>query len=255
MGGRAAGFDGIEPVAPRRVSDQVADQIRLLITRERLAEGERLPPERDLAERFAVSRPMVSQALRMLSLMGLVEIRQGSGAYVLRRPQGMVSASVGLMLDLDHGSLDDLAELRLWLETLGATHATSREPVLSPDEAAGLDGALQRLAGATGSVAAWIAADTVFHATVVRAAGNAYLTALYEGVHTAVLSREYSHWVRTETEPAWLASPASVLLDLHRNIYDAVATGDAEAARTSVLRHHEVMLEHLAVARQVDTPG
>src|SRR5215469_16394558 len=193
MGGRprAADLAGLQPVSPRRVSDQVADQIRLLITRERLGEGERLPAERDLAERFGVSRPMVSQALRMLSLMGLVEIRQGSGAYVLRRPQEMVTASVGLMLDLDAGSLDDLAELRLWLETLGAVHA-------------------------------------------------------------AVLSREYEHWVRTETEPAWLAGPgSSVLLDLHRGIYDAVAGGDAEAARAAVLRHHEVMLEHLMVARRM----
>jgi GntR family transcriptional regulator, transcriptional repressor for pyruvate dehydrogenase complex len=244
---RAADLAGIQPVTPRRVSDQVADQIRLLITRERLAEGERLPPERDLAERFGVSRPMVSQALRMLSLMGLVEIRQGSGAYVLRRPQGMVTASVGLMLDLDHGPLDDLADLRLWLETLGAVHATGRDLAV---QQADLHAALHRLTGATGSVAAWIAADTVFHANVVRAAGNAYLTALYEGVHTAVLSREYEHWVRTETEPAWLASPgSSVLLDLHQAIYDAVAGGDADAARTAVLRHHEVMLEHLAVAR------
>ena len=245
MGGRrrAADLAGIRPVSPRRVSDQVADQIRLLITQERLAEGERLPAERDLAERFGVSRPMVSQALRMLSLMGLVEIRQGSGAYVLRRPQGMVTASVGLMLDLDHGPLDDLAELRLWLETLGAVHATG--------DTAELRAALRRLAGATGSVAAWIAADTVFHANVVRAAGNAYLTAVYEGVHTAVLSREYEHWVRTETEPAWLAGPGSgVLLDLHQAIYDAVAGGEAEAARTAVLRHHEVMLEHLMVARR-----
>ncbi len=246
MGGRprAADLAGLQPVSPRRVSDQVADQIRLLIARERLGEGERLPAERDLAERFGVSRPMISQALRMLSLMGLVEIRQGSGAYVLRRPQDMVTASVGLMLDLDHGSLDDLAELRLWLETLGAVHAVG-EP------AAELDGALHRLAGATGSVAAWIAADTVFHANVVRAAGNAYLTALYEGVHTAVLSREYEHWVRTETEPAWLAGPgSSVLLDLHQAIYDAVAGADTEAARAAVLRHHEVMLEHLMVARR-----
>jgi GntR family transcriptional repressor for pyruvate dehydrogenase complex len=249
--GRAADLAGIQPVSPRRVSDQVADQIRLLITRERLAEGERLPPERDLAERFGVSRPMVSQALRMLSLMGLVEIRQGSGAYVLRRPQGMVTASVGLMLDLDHGPLDDLADLRLWLETLGAVHATGRAPAPAAAEGAELHAALRRLAGSTGSVAAWIAADTVFHANVVRAAGNAYLTAMYEGVHTAVLSREYERWVRTETEPAWLTGPgASVLLDLHQAIYDAVAGGDADAARTAVLRHHEVMLEHLAVARR-----
>src|SRR5215831_19008595 len=242
MGGRvrAAGFAGIEPITPRRVSDQVADQIRLLITRERLAEGERLPPERDLAELFGVNRPMVSQALRMLSLMGLVDIRQGSGAYVLRRPQAMVAASVSLMLDLDQGPLDDLAELRLWLETLGAVHAAQRA------EPAGLSGSLLRLAEATGSAAAWIAADTVFHANVVRAAGNAYLTALYEGVHTAVLSQEHELWVRTETEPGWLAGPrASVLLEIHRAIFDAVAAGDAWAAQGAVLRHHEVMLEHL----------
>jgi GntR family transcriptional regulator, transcriptional repressor for pyruvate dehydrogenase complex len=248
MGGRprAADLAGIQPVSPRRVSDQVAGQIRLLITRERLAEGERLPAERDLAERFGVSRPMISQALRMLSLMGLVEIRPGSGAYVLRRPQDMVTASVGLMLDLDHGPLDDLAELRLWLETLGAVHARR--------DTAELRAALRRLAGATGSVAAWIAADTVFHANVVRAAGNAYLTAVYEGVHTAVLSREYEHWVRTETEPAWLAPHAAPLLDLHRAIYDAVAAADPEAASAAVLRHHQVMLEHLRAAQGVPAP-
>jgi GntR family transcriptional regulator, transcriptional repressor for pyruvate dehydrogenase complex len=115
-------------------------------------------------------------------------------------------------------------------------------------ETAGLRDALQRLAGATGSASAWIAADTVFHAMAVQAAGNTYLTALYEGVHTAVLAREYDHWVQTETEPTWLAPPAVPLLDLHRAIYDAVAVGDAEAARDAVLRHHQVMLEHLAAA-------
>ncbi len=237
---RAAGLAGIQPVSSRRVSEQVADQIRILITGERLAEGDRLPPERDLAERFGVSRPMISQALRMLSLMGLVEIRQGSGAYVLRRPQHMVTASVGLMLDLDQGPLADLAELRLWLETLGAVHAAER------GAPAGLSGSLQRLAGATGSAATWIAADTVFHADVVRGAGNAYLTAMYEGVHTAVLSQEHELWVRTEAEPGWLTGPGkSVLLNIHQAIYDAVAAGDAGRAQAAVRRHHEVMLDHL----------
>jgi GntR family transcriptional repressor for pyruvate dehydrogenase complex len=245
----AAELAGIRPVSSRRVSEQVADQIRGLITRDRLAEGDRLPPERDLAERFGVSRPMISQALRMLSLMGLVEIRQGSGAYVLRRPQDMVAASVSLMLDLDQGPLDDLAELRLWLETLGAAHAAQRA------EPADLSSSLRRLAEATGSAAAWIAADTVFHANVVRAAGNAYLTALYEGVHTAVLSQEHELWVRTEAEPGWLAGPGrSVLLDIHQAIYDAVAAGDAGRAQTAVLRHHEVMLEHLGRRPEAGRP-
>lgn len=251
---QAADLPGIQPVSLTRVSDEVAEQIRRLIVSEQLAEGARLPAERDLAERFGVSRPMVSQALRMLSLMGLVEIRRGSGAYVLRRPQAMVTASVGLLVDL-HGSIDDLAELRLWLETLGVVHAAQQRPPARATR--DIRDALQRLAGSTGSASAWIAADTVFHATAVRSAGNTYLTAMYEGVHTAVLAYEYEHWVRTETEPVWLSpSGAPVLLDLHQAIYDAVAAGDAGAARLAVERHHDVMLEHLAIAQgQPRTPS
>jgi GntR family transcriptional repressor for pyruvate dehydrogenase complex len=65
-------------------------------------------------------------------------------------------------------------------------------------------------------------------------------------VHTAVLSREHDLWVRTEAEPGWLAGPGrSVLLGIHQAIYEAVAAGDAAAAQTAILRHHEVMLEHL----------
>jgi GntR family transcriptional regulator, transcriptional repressor for pyruvate dehydrogenase complex len=245
--GQAADLPGIQPVSLPRVSDEVAEQIRRLIVSEQLAEGARLPAERDLADRFGVSRPMVSQALRMLSLMGLVEIRRGSGAYILRRPQAMVTASVGLLLDL-HGSVGELAELRLWLETLGVVHAAQRQP--ASGETASLRDALRRLAASTGSAAAWIAADTVFHATAVGAAGNTYLTSMYEGVHAAVLSHEYEHWVRTETEPAWLVpSSAPALVDLHQAIHDAIAAGDKEAARASVLCHHQVMLEHLAAAQ------
>ncbi len=241
--------DLFHPVPVTRVSDEVAEQIRRLIVTEQLAEGARLPAERDLADRFGVSRPMVSQALRMLALMGLVNIRRGSGVYVLRRPQDMVAASVSLLLDL-HGSVGELAQLRLWLETLGVTQAAARQKP-ARQEPASIAAALGRLAGATASAPAWIAADTLFHAAAVAAAGNTYLTAVYEGVHAAVLAHEYEHWVRTETEPAWLAVPGA-LLGLHQAIYDAIAAGDAEAARLSVLRHHEVMLAHLAAAQRAE---
>jgi GntR family transcriptional repressor for pyruvate dehydrogenase complex len=237
-------------VSVTRVCDEVAEGIRRLIAGEQLPEGARLPSERDLAERFGVSRPMVSQALRMLSLMGMVEIRRGSGAYVLRRPQAMVTASVSLMLDLDHGSVGDLAELRLWLETLGALRAAGRRPAIPAAEAAGIEAALTRLSAATASASEWIAADTVFHATLVAAAGNSYLAAVYESVHTTVLGYEYDHWVRTETEPSWLSpGSAPAQLDLHHAIYQSVIRRDTEAATAAVLRHHEVMLDHLAAAR------
>jgi GntR family transcriptional regulator, transcriptional repressor for pyruvate dehydrogenase complex len=242
---------GIVPLTSTRLSDDLAGQIRRLIISEGISEGSRLPSERDLAERFGASRPTVSQALRTLALMGLVEIRRGSGAYVLRRPETMVTASVNLMLDLDEQSVSDLMQLRLWLETLGAEQAAAREPALSEEEAGVLRAALAELGTAAGDSPAWIAKDTVFHAAVVRSARNPYLAALYESVHTAVLSYEFRYWVETESVPGWLrrTSPAEQVA-LHEPIARAVIEGDAEAARAAVLRHHEVMSRHLAAARR-----
>jgi GntR family transcriptional repressor for pyruvate dehydrogenase complex len=243
---------GISPVATGRRSDDVAAQIRNLIIRERLAEGARLPAERELAEWFRASRPTVSQALRSLSLMGLVEIRHGSGAYVVRRPEAMVTASVNLMLDLDRDSAGHLMDLRLWLEDTGVREAAGRRAGLATaDGAEGLDAAilaaLGRLRDASGTVSELVAADTVFHAAVVRAAANPYLTAIYESVHGAVLSCQLRSWVDTDSAPLWLrhGGPEHQWA-LHEPIAAAVLAGDADAARAAVRRHHEAMLAHLA---------
>jgi GntR family transcriptional repressor for pyruvate dehydrogenase complex len=239
------------PLTTSRLSDDLADQIRRLIISEHISEGARLPSERDLAERFGASRPTVSQALRALSLMGLVEIRRGSGAYVLRRPETMVTASVNLMLDLDEHSLSHLMQLRLWLETLGVEHAAARQPPLDGTEADAILAALDRLGAAAGDSSKWIAADTVFHATVVRSADNPYLGAMYESVHTAVLSYEFKYWVEAESVPAWLRrATAADQVALHEPIARAVIDRDPESARAAVLKHHEIMSEHLATARE-----
>jgi len=242
---------GIVPLTSTRLSDDLADQIRRLIISEDVSEGSRLPSERDLAERFGASRPTVSQALRTLALMGLVEIRRGSGAYVLRRPETMVTASVNLMLDLDERSVSHLMQLRLWLETLGVQHAACREPALSTKEVEEILAALGRLGSAAGDSSKWIAEDTVFHATIVRSADNPYLAAMYESVHTAVLSYEFKYWVETESIPAWLRrTSATEQIALHEPIARAVIDRDPEAGRIAVLKHHEVMSEHLASARK-----
>ena len=247
---------GITPLNVTRLSDEVADQIRRLIISENVEEGARLPSERDLAERFGASRPTVSQALRTLAIMGLVDIRRGSGAYVLRRPETMVTASVNLMLDLDEESISHLSQLRLWLETRGVQEAASREPDLTRDEHAQIVTALERLRAAAGSPSEWIAADTVFHATLVRSSGNPYLGALYESVHTAILSFEFNNWVQTESVPAWLRnSNPREQMDLHEPIARAVMSRDAEAAQEAVLRHHAVMLEHLEATRRAARRG
>jgi GntR family transcriptional regulator, transcriptional repressor for pyruvate dehydrogenase complex len=243
----------IAPLAVTRLPDDIADRIRGLIISENLAEGARLPPERELAERFQTSRPTISQALRGLALMGLVDIRRGSGAYVLRRPETMVTASVNLMLDLDARSVDHLTQLRLWLETLGVQEAATREPALTSTEVECIQDALGHLEKVSGHMSEWIAADTVFHATVVRSSGNPYLGAIYESVHNAVLSYVFKQWVDTDSTPEWFDDiGSSRQLALHNAVAVAVIERDAEVARKAVLAHHEVMEDHLR--RALATP-
>jgi GntR family transcriptional regulator, transcriptional repressor for pyruvate dehydrogenase complex len=238
----AVELTGIGPVSTARRADSVAEQIRNLIISEQIGAGARLPPERELALRFEASRPTVSQALRSLSLMGLVEIRHGSGAYVVRRPEVMVAASVNLMLDLDTESVGQLLQLRLWLETIGV-----REAALAGPDAGGIEVALGRLHDAAGSTSELVAADTVFHATVVRGAGNQYLASIYESVHSAVLSYQLKGWVDSESVPPWLRGPGPAQhWQLHEPIATAVLARDAQAAEAAVLAHHNAMVGHFS---------
>src|SRR2546429_9738429 len=73
----------IHSIEPRRLYRQIADQIRALIRSREFAAGARLPPERDLARQLGVSRPSVREALIALEVEGLVEVKIGSGLYVL----------------------------------------------------------------------------------------------------------------------------------------------------------------------------
>src|SRR6266481_256242 len=73
----------IQSIEPRRLYRQIADQIRTLVRSKEFPAGSRLPPERDLAKQLGVSRPSVREALIALEVEGLVEVRIGSGIYVL----------------------------------------------------------------------------------------------------------------------------------------------------------------------------
>lgn len=238
----------VRPVTANRLADDVAEQIRQLIISKNLAEGSRLPSERHLATMFGASRPIVSQALRALSLMGLVEIKQGSGAYIMRRPESAIAASVNLMLDLDRQSLSHLVDLRLWLETLGATEGIQRPDTDLSDVRTALHRLSESMAGGT---SAWIAADTVFHAAVVRTSGNPFLASIYEAIHTAVISYEYDDWVSRDRVPDWLLpANADAQMAIHKPILDAMADRDDAAVRAAIRHHHDVMLQHIERSRE-----
>jgi len=77
----------------------------------RLPRGARLPPERELAQRFGVSGPTVREAIRGLSALGLVEVRHGSGAYVAPNIDGIVAVSLGALIQLEEVGVEELIRL------------------------------------------------------------------------------------------------------------------------------------------------
>ncbi|HEX4832737.1 MAG TPA: FadR/GntR family transcriptional regulator [Trebonia sp.] len=101
-----------------RISEIIVDQIRLLMREGQLKPGDRLPPERDLCERFGVSRVTVREALRMLESSGLVEIRVGArgGAFVTAPSSDRVGEGLADMLTLSAISAADVTEARMVLE-------------------------------------------------------------------------------------------------------------------------------------------
>ena len=230
--------------AGSRAAEEIAQQIQDVIISQDLAEGLRLPSERDLADILFTSRPTVSQAIRILIVRGLVESRRGSGAYVLRRPEASLASSMDLMLAMNLESVEHLADLRLWLEDAGVREATERR---TSQDVSAAELALERLRSSAGSTASWLSADAQFHASLVRASHNPYLASIFEGVHKTLMNYEYREWITSGSVPPWLGRRhVHALTALHEPILFAVRDRDVAAGHLAVLHHHEAMEEHLA---------
>ncbi|MFD9740698.1 FadR/GntR family transcriptional regulator [Umezawaea sp. NPDC059074] len=230
----------VEPVS--RIADRVADQVRDYIVANDLAEGARLPSERRLAELVGSSRPTVSQALRSLAVMGLIDIRPGAGAFVLRKPGAAVGESFQMMIMLEPDSVDEMVKLRYLLEQGAVSDILSAESL----DTTALEEALARLRRARGSAPEWIAADTNFHVELIRLAGNRYLTSLFESAHGAVVGKAYERWIAANELPKWLkGAEFEKQIALHEPVVAALRAGDRDALLAALKTHQDALVAHM----------
>ena len=119
------------PVQRIKLSDQVADQLRAMITAKQYRPGEKLPVESELAEEFGVSRITVREAMQKLDVMGIVEVRQGAGTFVREITPAAYIKTLLPMLSMDNNSLKDIFEIRQIIECksaeLAALNATAED--------------------------------------------------------------------------------------------------------------------------------
>lgn len=232
----------LEAVKPSRLADEVAERVRGFIVANGLVSGDRLPSERQLAAALQTSRATVSQALRTLSIAGLVEVRHGSGAYVRAEPSDLLGVSFNVMFDPGPESIRELAEFSFWIED-GLIASNTDADSQAVQEAFG------ELESAGDSIGAFVEADARFHVAVVAGSGNRYHKALFEAVHRKILHASYAEWIASGRSPRWLAGKGFVdQIDLHRRIMDAALAGRERALGQALADHRRVLLEHIQSA-------
>lgn len=115
----------LKPIKPKRIADQVFDQLHDLILRGQFKPGQKIMTERELSEAFQVSRTSVRDAINKLVVMGMLEQRQGQGTFV-SPPGGKAHSYMAKVMASQNATLQDLLEVRMGLECNAAALAAQR---------------------------------------------------------------------------------------------------------------------------------
>jgi len=216
-----------QSIEPRRLYRQIADQIRGLIKSGEFPAGSRLPPERDLAKQFGVSRPSVREALIALEVEGLVEVRIGSGIYVLAANGAPAPAPASG--EAAAGPFE-LMRARYVIESECA--ALAAKSAKKPQVAA-IEQSIEEMEREHAEGRHPLEGDRAFHLRVAEATGNGALVHVVKTLweeRTGTLYQQLEHLY--DTPGLWESAMAE-----HRAVAKAIAAHDAAGARAAMQRH------------------
>ncbi len=224
-----------QSIEPRRLYRQIADQIRELIRAGEFLAGARLPPERDLAKQLGVSRPSIREALIALEVEGLVEVRIGSGIYVLGpgvKAEGGETMAGVLERDVVH-ALAGPFELMRARYTIESECAALAAKSAKKAQVVAIEDALEQMHREFEHQKQPLAGDRLFHLRIAEATGNGALVAVVKMLweeRTGPLYKRLEH--HYDTPGLWTAAMTE-----HRAVLKAIAERDAAGARAAMQRH------------------
>lgn len=208
-----------------------------LFTSGTLTPGTRLPPERELAARLEVGRSAVREALAALEVLGVVDVRPGSGTYLRGTTSELLPQSLSWGMLIGQRSTSELVEVRGALEIYAARLAASRMDDAAIDR---LRARLDEMRASLGDLQTFVEADLGFHREIATSVGNTVLLDLLQIIRSLLRV-----WVdRAVTDPA----QAQAALDEHTAVFDAIASRDAESAANAMAGHMRTAGERIAGA-------
>ena len=221
-----------QSIEPRRLYRQIAEQIRALIASGEFPAGARLPPERDLARQLGVSRPSVREALIALEVEGLVEVRIGSGIYVLgptRRAGPLHGPANGGRGEATAGPFE-LLRARYVIEGECAALAAKSA---KKGQLASMEDALDEMHRELAERRQPLGGDRLFHLRIAEATGNGALVAVVKMLweeRAGPLYQQLEH--HYDSPELWTAAIAE-----HRAVLKSIAARDVPGARAAMQRH------------------
>ncbi|MGH7574213.1 MAG: FadR/GntR family transcriptional regulator [Longimicrobiales bacterium] len=215
-----------EPVAKNLTGSLVA-LFKQLIAEGALAPGDRLPSERELAERVGVSRSSLRQALKVLEMMGVISQRVGSGTRLNPAAASILAEPLEFLILLDGITFHELMEARLIVEPELAARAAER--ATSADLEA-LERAIAAMAESAEDPDRFVTSDLEFHQAVYAASGNRVCAMLFTVVHQSL--EALVRLTSSRVDP-------SHTMRFHRRILTAIRQRDAEGARRRMREHLE----------------
>jgi GntR family transcriptional repressor for pyruvate dehydrogenase complex len=221
------------PIKPKeRLYQEIVDQIQQQILSGALKPGDQIPAERDLAERFGVSRTAVREAIKSLTERGLIEVFVGRGTFVTDLSPDRVVESMTMLLRNEPDSVANLQEARELLEVPTARLAAMRR---TDAHVVRLRAIAEEMEQEHSISPRLIDGDTEFHVEVARATGNPVLVLLSQTIVELLRAERLDQ--RDDSVDGLSTAFAS-----HRSIVEAIAEGDAEGAAEAMRDH----LDHMA---------
>ena len=213
--------------------DRVVGFLREQLLSGRLKAGDCLLPERELSAQLGVSRPVLREALRALSMIGAVEIRHGIGTVVKKPSLSILGEFFTFVLAHQADVIDDVMQARVAIERQAVRLACRRATQSDYDR---LAVCLREIVETIHTPEVGGLADFRFHESIVLASGSATLISIYQSI-SALMMR--SHLDRRE-QIIQVEGIEEFLIDHHRSIFAAIVERDEERADDLLGRHFEI---------------
>ena len=245
-------MDGLRPMRLPKMAELVAGQLRRQIVRGELKEGDALPSESELLERFNISRPTLREAFRVLESESLITVRRGTngGARVQVPSTDVAARFAGFILEHRRTSLDDVYQARILIEPpiVGLLAANRTD-----DDVAQLRAALAEHDAAVDDPRRAIRTHTAFHALLVDLAGNQTLRVLI-GMIQHIIDLANWDWVEAQTSAGTALDVEGISLGLraHHRVVDLIEDG-AQAGAEELWRKHLTETREFLVRPDVTT--